>query len=204
MVCVQIGCKALTPPVAHNPALHSSSEDHGQREIASLCQEHSAKFVPVGRVGDAPQVLDLQGSCVVLISPVPRCHRLLFPHPNPCAARTGAQHTALLLAVSLLVPAPDRPQSWRVTSPVPTLAADPSDAATPTERRCERGLRWRVARRVCQAFAASQAPARSQDTEGGESRPPAGPFHFLSEKRRGLPLDRRAGAGVRWGQWSSR
>src|SRR5262245_13365346 len=49
----------------------------------ALCHEHSAKLVPVGGVEDTPQVLDGKASCVVFISPPPRRHRTLFPHPTP-------------------------------------------------------------------------------------------------------------------------
>src|SRR5262249_48327399 len=64
-------------------AVGSGEDGSVRRREGRLCQEHSAKLVPVGRVGDASQVLDEQGTCVVFISTLPRCHRILFPTPTP-------------------------------------------------------------------------------------------------------------------------
>jgi hypothetical protein len=72
---------------------------------ATLPRSHSAKLRPLGRVVDTPQVVDLQCTYGVIISTLPRCHRILFPPPIACAARTGAQHTDLSFTTTFLVPA---------------------------------------------------------------------------------------------------
>src|SRR5262249_25111337 len=59
---------------------------HWERGFSDSATGHSANFRPVGRVVDAPQVLDSQGACVVVNSTLPRCHRILFlanPLSNP-------------------------------------------------------------------------------------------------------------------------
>jgi hypothetical protein len=54
-----------------------------ERGVDDSATGQSAKLVPVGRVGDASQVLDSQGTYGVVISTLPRCHRVLHADRDP-------------------------------------------------------------------------------------------------------------------------
>src|SRR5262245_19243732 len=64
-----------------------SREVLGQGWASTVPACQCAKLRAVGTVGDVSQVLDSQGSCVGIISTVPRCHRILFRVPGPRARR---------------------------------------------------------------------------------------------------------------------
>src|SRR5262245_32598188 len=61
------------------PALTQGRSWASEEGLGTVPQCQCARLSPVGRVVDASQVIDTQDTCVVFISTVPRCHRILFP-----------------------------------------------------------------------------------------------------------------------------
>src|SRR5262245_26001374 len=95
LVSLQVAVQKDHPLLTPSPVHPDREESARRRQTAPFC--HCAKLCPVGTVMGVPQVLDYQGTCVVLLSTVPHCHRILFPAPFP-ARRAPARNAPTLLA----------------------------------------------------------------------------------------------------------